>query len=186
MGEISEVLGTGMPAMIAGDFNTLLNGPLINAEELHFGSLLMCNYFDNGKTDQQASAGEDYAPQLDSAVAKFYDLQSQLETFWAQRARVHWGDLIDSPDLIREYAQEYFSTHWASKIDRVTRIPLDILPQRMLVDMASDLIRPFSRLKKVLPILVGEEQGTFVPHRSIHANLLMVQDIMHSLRIRKE
>ncbi|KAK1307281.1 hypothetical protein QJS10_CPA10g01432 [Acorus calamus] len=41
------------------------------------------------------------------------------------------------------------------------------------------------RLKKVLPVLVGQEQGVFVPDRSIHSHLLLVQEIMHSLRCRR-
>ncbi|KAK1308804.1 hypothetical protein QJS10_CPA09g00704 [Acorus calamus] len=42
-----------------------------------------------------------------------------------------------------------------------------------------------NRLKAVLPSLVGLEQGAFVPNRSMHAHLLLVQDIMHSLHIRR-
>ncbi|KAK1261700.1 hypothetical protein QJS04_geneDACA000894 [Acorus gramineus] len=41
------------------------------------------------------------------------------------------------------------------------------------------------RLKPVLMQLVGKEQGAFVPHRSIHAHLLLFQDMLHSLQHRK-
>ncbi|KAK1291255.1 hypothetical protein QJS10_CPB17g00048 [Acorus calamus] len=38
------------------------------------------------------------------------------------------------------------------------------------------------RLKEVLPHIIGQEQGAFIPGRSIHSHLLLVQEMMHSLK----
>ncbi|KAK1290278.1 hypothetical protein QJS10_CPB18g01194 [Acorus calamus] len=38
------------------------------------------------------------------------------------------------------------------------------------------------RLKEVLPHIIGKEQGAFIPGRSIHSHLLLVQEMMHSLK----
>ncbi|KAK1314716.1 hypothetical protein QJS10_CPA06g01100 [Acorus calamus] len=102
---------------------------------------------------------------LPSRVAQAH-AQGQLETFWAQRARLQWvlegdrnskffhakvqrrrlrnrideiqtlqGHRIGSPEEIRRYAKDYFSDHWASKMDQLNEIPQDILPQRISPDM---------------------------------------------------
>ncbi|KAK1309261.1 hypothetical protein QJS10_CPA09g00565 [Acorus calamus] len=42
-----------------------------------------------------------------------------------------------------------------------------------------------SRMKTLLPDLIGAEQGAFVQGRSIHGHLLLVQDVLHALKVRR-
>ncbi|KAK1305731.1 hypothetical protein QJS10_CPA10g01337 [Acorus calamus] len=131
--ETTDILNTGLPSVVAGDFNVL----------------------------------------LDPADKK--DLQSQLETFWAQRSRLQWvregdrisnffhaklqrrrarnriteihtlqGQKVNSSEEIQRYAKEYFSDHWASKVEQHNELPPDILPKKFSNDMKEELVFPFS------------------------------------------
>ncbi|KAK1275557.1 hypothetical protein QJS04_geneDACA010953 [Acorus gramineus] len=122
------------------------------------------------------------------------------------QAKVHWrrahnrierirsmnGSMITNPEDIRQLVLSHFTNHWQSKIENPLNLPPDLFDKKefrpiSICDtkykiLAKILVR---RLEMVLPSIIGMEQGAFVPHRSIHGHLLLVQDILHSLRSRK-
>lgn len=42
-----------------------------------------------------------------------------------------------------------------------------------------------NRIKHYLPDLIGEEQSSFVPGHQISDNIVMVQEVVHSIRLKK-
>ncbi|KAK1325374.1 hypothetical protein QJS10_CPA01g01441 [Acorus calamus] len=105
----------------------------------------------------------------------------------------YWNYL--KPDIIR--ALTHF--HWTAELPiswgstHVVLIPKKSNPMNLkdfrpisICDTKYKILSKVlvNRLKTVLPHLVGQEQGAFISGRSIHAHLLLVQDILHSLRRR--
>ncbi|KAK1324385.1 hypothetical protein QJS10_CPA01g00629 [Acorus calamus] len=120
------------------------------------------------------------APGPDGFPGEFY------KAFWP----IIRGDVIRAIHHFHQTAQ--LPPSWGST--HVVLIPKNSSPSTLkdyrpisICDTKYKLIAKLlvMRLKKVLPVLVGQEQGAFVLDRSIHSHLLLVQEIMHSLRCRR-
>lgn len=127
------------------------------------------------------SMASDKAPGPDGFTVAFY--------------RTHWE--IIKKDYIR-MAKNYFTKckmGSSIKSSHLALIPKDPNPQTF------DRFRPISlcnvsykiitkilanRLKKLLPSLISENQGGFVPRRQITDNVILIQEAIHSSITRKE
>ncbi|KAK1319191.1 hypothetical protein QJS10_CPB04g01081 [Acorus calamus] len=162
--------------------------------------------------EQRSNSDFDYCVQLRQATNHLTALERQLEIFWAQRARQAWvregvrntryfhqkvlrrrsrnrleilrtesGELLHGDINVKSYVVKYFEDHWRSRVDSVSQIPPELIRRHLSSEMAEELVKPFTDEE----IELGLEQRAFVPNRSMHAHLLLVQDIMHSLHIRR-
>ncbi|KAK1284460.1 hypothetical protein QJS10_CPB21g01596 [Acorus calamus] len=125
------------------------------------------------------SLSSNKAPGPDGYPGEFYkrfwphlkrDLFQAVQYFyWNAKMPISWGSThvalipkIKNPRSLKEYR------------------PISICDTKYKI-LSKMLV---SRLKEVLSHIIGREQGAFIPGRSIHAHLLLVQDMMHSLRQR--
>lgn len=106
----------------------------------------------------------------------------------------HWDILQE--DIFNSVQDFFLSGAMRPELNRtsISSIPKTLNPERL------DQFRPISlcnfiykiiskilanRLKPILPDLISIEQFTFVSGRQIQDNILVVQEVLHQLRIRK-
>jgi len=183
--EIKEAASRHFCALLTAD-----NQPIDNAE---FLSLIenKISADQNNELDQEVtteeiegsvfSMAQDKAPGPDGFIVAFY--------------RNHW-DIIKK-DFIRMVKNFFSKCKMGNSIksSHLALIPKDPNPQSF------DRFRPISlcnvsykiitkilanRLKKLLPSLISENQGGFVPRRQISDNVILIQEAIHSSINRKE
>lgn len=145
----------------------------------------------NGELDQDVTEEEirlaifnmqpDKAPGPDGFTITFY--------------KNHW-DIIKK-DYVRMVKNVFkkFKMGNNTKASHLALIPKDLNP------LSIDCFRPISlcnvsykvvtkilanKLKKLLPYLISENQGGFVPHRQITDNVILIQEVIHNSINRKE
>ncbi|KAK1324520.1 hypothetical protein QJS10_CPA01g00703 [Acorus calamus] len=98
------------------------------------------------------------------------------------------GQKLEDSEEIRSHALEYFSEHWASKIEQLTIVPIDLIPQRVPDDMVDDLIRPFSMLEieeqrrsNVLEVVNRRLQGWKGQMLSLAGRCVLIQSVLNAV-----
>eukprot|EP00253_Pinus_taeda_P021522 PITA_21522 len=127
------------------------------------------------------SMQQDKAPGLDGFTVAFY--------------RNHWDTIKKGYVRMVKYVFQKHKMGENTKSSHLALIPKDLNP------LSFDRFQPISlcnvsykivtkilanRLKNLLPYLISENQGGFVPHRQITDNVILIQEAIHSSINRKE
>jgi len=127
------------------------------------------------------SMQQDKAPGPDGFTVAFY--------------RNHWDTI--KKDFVR-MVKNVFKNHKMgdnTKSSHLALIPKDVNPRSFdsfqpisLCNVSYKIVTKIltNRLKKLLPYLISENQGGFVPHRQITDNVILIQEAIHSSISRKE
>eukprot|EP00253_Pinus_taeda_P007045 PITA_07045 len=184
-GEIKEAASRHFQTLLTADPHHLENPEFLNIIENKISET------QNGELDKEITREEiewsirsmplDKAPGPDGFSASFY--------------KTHW-DIIKK-DYIRMAKNFYTKCKMGSSIksSHLALIPKEPNPQTFgrfkpisLCNVSYKIITKIlaNRLKKILPSLISENQGGFVPKRQITDNVILIQEAIHSSLARNE